>query len=264
MLLYSKANTNNDEQKDLLKWKADEITKKTLLYSNTNSKSSLYGDRMYSGVVYYSSFDAAAKDTALKNGLPVFNITDCNELLKSHYGIQDPSDIIYMTNKVDATMNMDKYNSYKLSAFNSQTKDKLDIDLCSNMNVNIELPVTENVEVNLTAYRRMKQDGFDTFDPNDLAFNDICATNPVEQMNVDTTVNWRRQNLFPSRIPLCVGMNCTYHGITDNDYVNCKCSGLNSNNDVTLKMVEYQMKNTTSFNAGVMLCYQSILQVFIY
>jgi hypothetical protein len=256
MAISSKS--KNSVDKEMLKLKAEEINSKQLLYSDVKDNETLItGDEMFSSQLYKSSSALKGKQDAMKNGLPVYDTADCEAFLRGYYNMSDTSDILYMANKFDASMNADGTNSYKLSAYDSVTKSPLNLDLCSGTANTVQIPVDPK-EVNMTLYNAMKnKSNIDIYNENDPAFNDICYTY-VNTDGKDTTLNWRRTNLLQEKLPMCIGFNCTYEGLNEFDYVQCNCTGFKSNVEIVNKFVDVAVKTLAELNLKVIYCYKVI------
>jgi hypothetical protein len=118
----------------------------------------------------------------------------------------------------------------------------------------------------LTLYRDLKKEGIDIFNPADPAFTDRCYTHINNETGADTTISWRQQNYIQKISPMCIGINCTYQGISEFDYVQCNCTGLQSDNNIVNELVNFVMTSVSSLNIGVIFCYKviSIVNIFLY
>jgi hypothetical protein len=105
----------------------------------------------------------------------------------------------------------------------------------------------------MTLYKEMKNQGIDIFNPNDDSFNDICSGYVDKSTLKYTTLNWRRANYYQTIIPQCIGFNCDYIGVNDNNYVECSC-GIKTDNEYINEPLNYAIGTLTKFNFGVILC----------
>jgi hypothetical protein len=103
MLLEKKTN-NNPSNKDKLNSQLDEITDKVVANMDLSSGNTLlFGDDMYSGQIYTSDDPAASKDKAITNNLPIYNVTECEKILREVYNLQENNTIIYVTSATEVT-----------------------------------------------------------------------------------------------------------------------------------------------------------------
>jgi hypothetical protein len=262
MLLETKTE-DNYAKKELYKMKSDQLITKSISYNRkTNNNFILLGDAMYSSQFYYSNNDQSSKQYAIKNGLAIFNVTECETVLKQYYNIYDPNYIVFSTSRIDAAMNLDNITTYMFSAYDFNNQTKLDIDICKNLTLQIEMPFN-NFGLNLTVYKDFKEQGLDIFDPNDPYFNNRCTSYVETLINADTTINWRRMNLYQSQGPMCLGANCTYNGINDIDYISCSCAGVLTETQFINNLRTTSLGTVTNFNMGIVACSNLISMVII-
>jgi hypothetical protein len=258
MMLSSRSSSALDKQ--MLKLKADDLNAKQIQYLTVPDNGTLItGDQMLSSQIYKGS--ANNKTAAINNNMPIYDTSQCEAVLRKYYNMSDTSEIIYIANKFDASMNVDNTNSYKIAAYDSVTRQPLNMDLCGDTSNTIEIPVDKN-EVNMAYINQLKNKSqIDAFNQSDPAFNDYCFTYIDPQTGRDTTVNWRRQNLLQTKLPMCIGFNCTYEGINEFDYVKCNCTGFQSNVEIVNKFVDVAVKTVAELNLKVIYCYKMIPNV---
>jgi hypothetical protein len=256
-------NDYSQSEKDRLKIKAIQLNKKIVKSGNfTNGTNMVMGDSMFSTYVYTNS--EVSRENAITLAHPIFNSTDCEDFLIKAYNLTSPDEIVYITNKINSTLNTFDTDSYTYSAYDGITGEKLDLDLCNNLTYSVQMPISNKSEVNLTLYKELKDQGIDIFNPNDPAFTDRCFTHIDNQTGGDTTLNYRKQKYLQQNVPICMGINCTYKGISEFDYVECTCTGLVTDNELINTLVNTFMSAVSKFNIGVIFCYKTILSVIFY
>jgi hypothetical protein len=246
-------------KKQELKTKAIQLNDRLVQTSNlTNNSSVIMGDSMFSTYMYRNN---ESKGTAVSYSHPIYNSTDCENLLVKVYNLTSVDDIVFVTNIINATLIDDDSdsNSYKFSAYAGGQK--LDIDVCDNLTYSIQIPIDNKFSVNLTKYKELKAQGIDTLDPNDPAFTDRCYSHVDNTTGGDTTLNWRQQHYYQQKIPMCIGVNCTYKGISQFDYVECACTGLQTNNMVAIELMNKFLVSASKLNIGIVRCYNRIISV---
>jgi hypothetical protein len=257
MLIQNITNTSLLDR-DKLREVADQVIDKVVTQMKVPENSTfVFGDSMYSGQIYTSDTNSISKDNAIMNNLPIYNVTQCENLLKEYYNI---SKIIYMTNSVDGSLTGDSSNSYRITAYDDLSRKKLNLDLCENVQNEIKIPLT-NTDINMTRYTELKEQGIDILNKNDPVFTDRCATF-VDSNGKDTSINWRIENLYQKKMPMCIGFNCTYDGIDEFYYAKCTCTGLQTDVAILNEFVDFFLSKLSELNIGILFCYKNILKVY--
>jgi hypothetical protein len=228
----------------------------------TNFESSLIiGDAMFSSQIYISGNETEVKKVAMTNNFPIYDLKECQKVLKQYYNISESAPLIFVSNNYNLTPTNNKSlsNIHTISVYNYATREKLNLDLCSQKNITqtIQMPLTDVDGYNLTLYKEMNDQGIDIFDPNNTFFNDRCAGYIDNYSLKDTTVNSRRKEYFQKIIPECIGFNCTYTGINEHNYIECLC-GIKTDNEYINEPLNYAIGTLTRFNFDVVLCASSI------
>jgi hypothetical protein len=234
-----------------LKQKLSDFNDKTIKYTNiTKNDSMILGDSKVTTHIYSGS-DTINRETAVKNNLPIFNMTECEAALKSYYNITQDTDIIYVTNSYDSSLNSEDVNSYQIKAYNSQSKEQLDTSICNNIKQTVKMPISNITDFNLTHYNELKQQGIDIFDPKNRYLNDRCVTIDTED---DISLTQRRENYSQRKMPECFGLNCTYSGIDTDNYVECSCSGIQTDIEFINKPINFLLNSVTKLNIDLIGC----------
>jgi hypothetical protein len=264
LLMLLEAKTDNDPlKKEKLKSQLGEITDQIVANMDLPSGNTLlFGDGMFSGQIYTSDELSAAKDNAIANNLPIYNITECEKKLREVNNIPEDNSIIYVTSATDGAFDDQNSTSYKFIAYDSVTKKRLDLSECEDLKSRVELPL-DTSQFNMTLYNELKEQGIDIFNPNDAIYNDRCISYTNNETGSDTTLNWRRQFLLTQKVPICVGFNCTYQGVSEFNYLKCDCSGLNSGSGIVDSITQMLLDSLSEINIGIVACYKQIPTVII-
>jgi hypothetical protein len=259
MLIQSKLKATTESIR--LKSMATGFSEKLLLSSKLDKgKNLIAGNLMFSSQIYLSGNNTEIEEASLKNNFPIFDLQECEKILKNFYNLTESDSILYMTNNFKVLNDTNPLSSHTISAYSSETKEKLNLDFCKNATQIIQLPINNIDQYNMTLYREMKNKGIDIFDPNNTYFNDICFS--YIDNSSDTTLNYRRQNYFQPTIPECSGLNCEYNGINENNYVGCTC-GIQTGVEYINKPLNYVLESLSQFNFEVVKC-TAIIPVYIY
>jgi hypothetical protein len=143
------------------------------------------------------------------------------------------------------------------------TKAKLNLDYCEDIQNRVEIPI-DTSQFNMTLYHELKAQGIDIFDPKESIFNDRCISYTDNSTGTDTTLNWRRKFLYTQKVPMCVGFNCTYQGVSEANFLQCKCGGLNSDSEFLNSVSQMLLNSLSEINIGIVKCYKLIPTVIIF
>jgi hypothetical protein len=251
MLIQSKK--NNTKEFNNLKDLAIKLNDLQIKHLNLTSNGALFtGDSMFSSHIYSSNNETVIRNNSLSNGFAYFNSTNCRKVLMNFYSLSEDTEIIFVTNNFNGTLNLNQTDSYMISAYNLITKEKLNIDICKNTTGVIQMPINLP-NFNQTFYTEMKQEGIDILDPKDPIFNDRCMSYVDKPTNADTTINWRRGAYLGGIMPLCRGVNCKYNGVTDDGYVNCTC-GIGTDTEIQSISISVALDSINNINFEIITC----------
>jgi hypothetical protein len=260
MLLEAKS-TNDPLKKAKLINNMEDITDKVVQNIDLEDGDNMvFGDKMYSGQIYTSDDLSLSRDMAIMNNLPLYNVTECEAILREVYGLTANDTIIYVTGAIDGLYNDKNSTSYKISAYDGKSKKKLDLDNCENAQNSVEIPLSDTSGINMTLYNEMKEQGIDIFNPNDNFYNDRCVSYAAN--DTDITIKNRRNILSAQKVPECVGLNCTYQGIGEYNYLKCQCAGLGSSSTIVNQITDMLFDSLSQINVGIVTCYKQILTVY--
>jgi hypothetical protein len=259
LLMFLQKYTNNTDSAQL-RLKTQAIIDKLVGFTKVPANGSLvFGDSMYSGQMYTSNSNSKATyENAVKNNLPIYDTKACDVLLRAYYNITDDDEILYVTNNFDQSLSSNGLNSYTLTAYDSGTRTKLDINLCQNISQSVEIPLSNQTGFNLTQINQLKDQGYNVFDQNDPLFTDRCSIYIDKSTGMDTSLTWRRNHLYQQRKPMCIGINCTLQGVSENSYIKCNCTGLQSDSQVFNEIFDSIISSVSELNVGITVCYFTI------
>jgi hypothetical protein len=248
---------------NLLKNKTQELFDNLVKNQNFSANNSfLFGSDLLSSQIAVSTNDSLTEmnEIALKNGLPTVDLENCFDQLRSSYNYSSDTNFLVMTNNYDSLMNLDNLDkpmasdSFAYSIYTTDTREKLDTDVCTK--VKIKTPLQNTTGLNMSLYHNLSQAGIDIFDKNSSAFQDRCCLYVDNSTDYDTTIGYRRQNYYQNLTVSC-GDTCTYSGIDSNNYLECICNKTNGleiqsdfNNDTGIFDT-----NMGTFNMDIIGCY---------
>jgi hypothetical protein len=260
-LLTSHNNTNNVtydiKQVNELKDKSSRVMQTSVITQNVTG--GIIGNDMYSTQLSKLDQDSLekAKQDALDNNLSIVDLTDCIKTIKSHYNITDDSAIVI--SKTDSAQgDNDSSKKVNVQILIAATGEKLDMSLCKNSTINVQIPVNMKSE-QLSEYRKFKNQSIDIFDPNDPLFNSRCMS--YQHNGFDTTLNYRRQNIFSNNTITC-NDGCQFTGLSNDSYASCDCSGVSDDTSFTTSITPIPMDMLSSFNFGIIMCTGQAFNVF--
>jgi hypothetical protein len=246
---------DNPITKEQLKLKAVDLSHKLVEFGGDNYTTSIYsGDKMFSSLIFNASASNITEQAVMYNH-PIYNVTECQNILKKAYNI---TTVIFATNNFDASLNKENTNQFTISAYDLKSKQSLDLDLCDNVTQTIKIPITNTTGLNLTLYKEMKKQGIDILNPNDPFYTDRCNRFTDNSTSADTTLNWRRKTYLQGKMPLCVGLNCTYQGLDTGNYLSCQCQGMQSDAPIYYQLFNILTDSLSELNLGIIFCYKTI------
>ena len=235
---YMGKETNNSNYKNL-----DGIILKELFSGNLNSTiEKAYNDK--NGVVF-SDESTIRQISAVKNliynaDLPSINFSQCQELLKNEFGINEEELMIYMVqNKVEGL----KIPIIDYILFSKNGNKNINLSVCNNVTVQYEIPADIGEDQ-------------DKYDPNSDYYNDECNIGSSND-NVDMTLFEKKNYYNNNNMSLCES-NCAYKGYNSTtSKALCDC---NIKNDITYSsddnnnLLNKLENDKSSSNLGVTKC----------
>ena len=114
----------------------------------------------------------------LNNSISTIKLSSCENKLRDHYNISNNISLYIF--KKELFVEGYKIPKIQYEIFNSKTNEKLDLNICENMKVNIFIPV--NIDEN----------NLDKYNPKSSYYNDLCNTYKTEK-GTDITLKDRRR-----------------------------------------------------------------------
>ena len=152
----------------------------------------------YSTVIYQSD-----NCISLLNSSSKLNLLNCADKLKNYYDLPNNSSLIIL--KTDVYSNPFDTNSIGYAIY-SNSGERLNLDICENEKINIQIPLTEENEEIINLARNFAKNGIDIYDINDPFFHDICLRFTSEE-GKDVPLNERIK--YYQNASVCQG-DCTY------------------------------------------------------
>ena len=187
------------------------------------------------------------------NNVSYIDFGECETKLKQKYNIN------YLLIVKFDKINENSPTSVEYEVYHPTTKIKLDLSICNNDKINIDIPKTLD-EHSLDLYLNFSSLGYDIFNKKDRFYNDICT---VFSSNDDTDVLLidRRATYYNDSIIFCES-GCDYSGYNvQTKLVKCKCE-VKKNISTNFNIIGFEKDNFSSFfdiktymNLEVIKCY---------
>ena len=172
--------------------------------------------------------------SANNNKVSIIDLADCEDKLKEENHINESDSLIIL--KYENVSNNIKASekNIQFDVFNPYTKEKLDLSICENININIFVKAILSDDTK-KMYDQAKQQGYDIFNINDKFYQDIC-TPYKSSVNTDLTLSGRKDYIFNNDDTLCQP-NCELSGYSmESEYASCECN-VNVNKVKSVKKV---------------------------
>ena len=144
--------------------------------------------------------------------LSSIKLGECEKVLKEKYEIS--SNIPLIIYKIEEKEEEFLIPLIEYEIFNSKTNEKLNLNICENLNISISIPVFINETI---LYK---------YNPNNNYYNDICNTS-ISEYGTDMTLYDRKNEYNNNNYFLCL-VNCAYFNYNlDNKKVICQCKAEN-------------------------------------
>ena len=153
------------------------------------------------------------------NNISSIDLKDCENILKEHYNIQEEEELVLF--KLDVKQTVSTIVQYEV--YHPSTLEKLDLSICKNVQISINLPVDLDDEIQ-SLYEILDEYGYCLFNISDLFYNDIC-TKYTTINGTDINLNDRRQDIYGkiSNLSLCQ-TGCSFQSFNlSNKKVECSC-----------------------------------------
>ena len=178
------------------------------------------------------------------------NLTECNDILVKKYEIK-PYNIIWI--KVDFPK-INESNKYYYQAYNIEKEQIIDLNVCNNIDINIEMDFPESIDYKLL--KEFYNKGIVLYNGSDDFFNDICFPF-YDTNNNDVLINDRRNDYFLN-YSFC-DENCEIKLNFENNKINCKCQMVNNNFDInSTKYQNFKNENIKNEHISCFKCHNVV------
>ena len=244
----------------------DQIEKTYSVLSDTIKNvdiSSFKEDVVISGIniTYQITTTESQKNSDHNSKVSIIDLGECEKIIKRKISYEDdPTPLLIL--KIDVKKGETKSTAVEYEVYNPYTKEKIDLEICSNTSIAIYAPISLNNKEN-SLYNDLNEQGYDLFDANNSFYIDPCA--PYTSTNgTDVSLRDRKDFYYNEDIVLCED-NCKYIKVdtqTEKVYCDCKVkNGVNidSNQEFSpQKLVESFYKVDTISNFEVLYCYKLV------
>ena len=146
--------------------------------------------------------------------------------------------------KFDVKLDDNSPTTVEYEVYTPYTKEKLDLSICSNEKINIEVPKILD-EDSLLLYQNLSSFGYDVFNKNDPFYNEICTVYSSED-KTDVLLIDRRLSYYNENILFCEnGCQYSYYNV-DRKTVTCKCK-VKTNVSLDINMIGFEKNNISGF-----------------
>ena len=204
----AKINNNSNSQNDIIMNIQNELMNNKLDFCIENiiikeNKDLLIKDKN----IIYQLTSTYNQNHNIYNNLSSINLNRCEKELRKNYSIDNNITLLIL--KIDIFENGILIPIIEYEVYNSKTKDQLNLNICQNMKIDINIPVNID-ENNIFKYNSSNE-----------YYNDICYS--YTQNNADFILKDRRNEYINNNLSLCE-KDCEYNNYDyDNKKVLCEC-----------------------------------------
>ena len=197
----------------------------------------------------------------VSNNISTIDLGQCGNILKNIYNI---TSILIV--KLDIKVLDANSKAVKFELYNPETKEKLDLNYCSNVTIDIYSPaILSQKSIDMFEYGNSQS--YDVFDSGDLFYNDLC-TKFTSENGTDVILLDRKNNYYNENIILCED-NCEYKNYyIDSNKVQCECNIDENINQLSGKTNFVSQNLSATFfsksyfsNLKVMKCYKLFFSI---
>ena len=151
--------------------------------------------------------------------LSIIDLAECEILLKEEYNINKEDSLIFIKQEKLEDKASEKDIQYE--CYEPYNKTKLNLSICSGVNINLYVPLKLSGETKNTA-EEMKESGYNMFDINDKFYQDICS--PYKSsVDSDILLSDRIDYIYNNEDSQCQD-NCEFTNyFLGSRYINCTC-----------------------------------------
>jgi hypothetical protein len=206
-----------------------------------------------------SSSEKDMNSLSLTNGLSIIDVSKCADKLKATLGLRS---IIIVKN--DIASEISDNESYGagviVNMYNGETKARIDLSTCSGDHVVIKSSLASSRSIYNDKFIYYFERGFNIYDPNSPFVNSRCYPVLDKDTAYDTTLNYRRLNIFGNKKINCIGATCIYSGIDDNGYIICECSSITPNR-INVIIEDISLSSLNTIWLDIITCADTIFSV---
>ena len=201
--------------------------------------------------------------------LPWIDLGKCGEKIRALYRNNSNEPLIILKYGVISDLSYEKYLQYEV--YDPDTYTKIDLSICNDSDVNlyINVPISDELA---NILKNIIDQGYDPFDINDKFYREICT--PYDSENgTDVLLDSREEYYYSSINTIVCPDNChTSSYDLNNKYLKCECEVNDTDITLDLKHITGEnIKNSFSStlknsNWKVMICYNLVfnLKIFVH
>ena len=201
-----------------------------------------------------------------KSDLSIIDLKGCSDLLKAQNGIDSNVDLVILKYENEDSVSNGNEKSIQYEVYLPNSAIKLNLSVCSNININIYVPIKLNEETQ-KLYDDLKEQGYNLFDKNDKFYKDICT--PYKSENgTDVLLSDRYNDFFVANQLTCQS-NCEYSDYLPNSqYLKCECDVVDKEKietkepeKITAKSIGKSFSDILKYsNYKVLFCYKLVFR----
>ena len=234
-----------------------------IIKNNTDKGNFLYQTNLLSIQISQSDPHSkiASDAQAISKNISMIDFSDCEIYLKKN-GFLSPTEVITFS-KTDwnpalktpfyDNANLTKANSVSFVLY-AANGTKINMDLCSNTTVDINIHLNNLDALNMTKYNEILKKGYDLYDKDSDYFNSLCV--PMRMDDKAVTINDRKEE-FDNLNVTCTG-GCQYQKINVSiGYLKCKCNSTDTDKEITPEFKDVILDVFNSTNFLIIECYMT-------
>ena len=173
------------------------------------------------------------------NNISYIDFGECEAKLKQKHKIN-----YLLVLKFDIKLDDNSPTTVEYEIYNPFTKEKLDLSICKNEKINIEIPKILD-EYSKILYQNISSFGFDVFNKNDPFYNEICTVYSSED-STDVLLIDRRLSYYNESLLFCEN-GCEYSNYNiERKTVTCKCEA-KKNVSLDINMIGFEKNDISGF-----------------
>ena len=207
-------------------------------------------------------------DSLLNHSRSEFSIIDlkeCAKKLNKENGREEDADLIILKYENEKQIEVNK-KSIQYEIYNPETKEKMDLSVCSDIKIDIYIPIQLNIETK-KIYEDLNRKGYNLFDKTNKFYTDIC-TPFTSKYGTDILLSDRFNDFFIPNQLNCQKY-CEYSDyLAGSEYLKCECNVVNEEKietiepeKVTAKSILEPFYNTLKYsNYKVLKCHKLVFR----